>query len=295
MDSSDPGNIEILLPFYGDPALLRECVDSVLLQSDPRWLLTVVDDGYPDPAAAQWVLTLNDPRISYYRNETNLGANATYRRALELSQGEYVIMMGADDRLRPGFIGRVRAALEPGDVDILQPGVTVIDDEGDVELPLADRVKRHLRPTSQRPDHEVILRTLMVGNWTYFPSLVWRRTRVQSHPMSHYSVVQDLALVVDLVLGGATFAIDESIEFEYRRHRKSDSSVKALNGYRFSEEAAYYRAISHELHARGHRRAARAARSHWTSRLHALLLLPTSFRPGGSPRHLLAHAVLGWR
>ena len=37
----------------GIPALLRRTVASVLAQSDPAWTLTVVDDGYPDPAGRQ--------------------------------------------------------------------------------------------------------------------------------------------------------------------------------------------------------------------------------------------------
>ena len=37
-----------MLPFYGDPELLRRAVRSVQQQSRTDWRLTVVDDGYPD-------------------------------------------------------------------------------------------------------------------------------------------------------------------------------------------------------------------------------------------------------
>ena len=40
--------LDIFVPFWGDPAMLRETVESVLAQSNDQWLLTVVDDAYPD-------------------------------------------------------------------------------------------------------------------------------------------------------------------------------------------------------------------------------------------------------
>ena len=78
-------SVEFLLPFYGDPDLLRETIRSVLDQTDPDWTLTVVDDGYPDPEVEAWIRGLADDRITYHRNETNLGANGNYRTAITLA------------------------------------------------------------------------------------------------------------------------------------------------------------------------------------------------------------------
>lgn len=47
--------LDVLVPFWGDPALLRLTVESVLAQTDGDWLLTVVDDAYPDPAPGEYV------------------------------------------------------------------------------------------------------------------------------------------------------------------------------------------------------------------------------------------------
>ena len=81
-------SVEFLLPFYGDPDLLRETIRSVLDQTDPDWTLTVVDDGYPDPEVEAWIRGLADDRITYHRNETNLGANGNYRKAISLATRE---------------------------------------------------------------------------------------------------------------------------------------------------------------------------------------------------------------
>ena len=70
--------LDIALPFYGDVAYMKKTVASVLAQTDPDWRLIVVDDGYPDDSLPDWFASLNDSRISYQRNEINLGANGNF-------------------------------------------------------------------------------------------------------------------------------------------------------------------------------------------------------------------------
>ena len=187
--------------------------------------------------------------------------------------------------------------LRDGEVDVLHPGVAVIDQHGAVVSPLGDRIKGWLRPgaTSTPLRGEQAVRTLMHGNWTYFPSIVWRRSLVSGRGLRPFEVVQDLALLVDLLVDGATLVVDSEVTFDYRRHAGSDSSVKALSGERFAEEAGYYQQISRELSQRGWSRAATAARTRWTSRLHALTLLPRARSVPGAASMLARHAFGGWR
>lgn len=51
---------EILLPYYGDVALMQDAVRSVLAQDGDDWRLTVVDDG-TEPGVPEWFEQLADP------------------------------------------------------------------------------------------------------------------------------------------------------------------------------------------------------------------------------------------
>ena len=86
-------------------------------------------------------------------------------------------------------------------------------------------------------------------------------------------MVQDLALLVDVLMLGGTLAVDPEVTFEYRRHAMSDSAVKAGTGARFDEERAYFVSISRELAELGWHRAARTALLRPTSRAHAASLV----------------------
>lgn len=290
--------IDVLLPFYGDPDLMRLAVRSVLSQTLPGWRLVVVDDGYPDVSVPAWFSSLGDPRVEYHRNATNLGANANYTRALGLARADHVVVMGADDVMHPRYLAVVEQALVAvPDAAVVQCGVKVVDGDGTPVTPRVDRVKGLLRPRGtevQALTGDRLMASLLHGNWTYFPSLCWRRDVVVGigfRPQFH--VVQDLALLMDVLAQGGTMALAPEVAFSYRRHSGSDSAVKTVGGARFGEERAYFALIARELEALGHHRAARAARAHLTSRLHAAALVPGAVvrRQLPDARRLLAHVT----
>lgn len=286
--------IDVMLPYYGDVDQMKDSVRSVLAQSSPRWRLVVIDDGYPDPEPARWFGAMDDERVVYLRNETNLGANGNYRKAVGLVESEWFVMMGADDIMLPGYLEAVESAILLPDVDIVQPGVEVIDEHGTLVLPLADRVKRWL---SISPDSdgsvlggEELVASLLRANWAYFPSLAWRTERVRSIGFREgLDVVQDLALILDILAAGGKMAVLPDVVFHYRRHSASDSSVRALDGRRFDEERRFFAGEADRFERMGWKRAARAGRMHITSRLNAASLVPKAVTRGGSPKALARH------
>jgi glycosyltransferase involved in cell wall biosynthesis len=290
--------VDVMVPFYGDPALLRLSVRSVLEQDDPDWRLVVVDDGYPDPEVAEWFATLDDDRVEYRRNEVNLGANGNFRRCLDLVRNDLVVLMGADDLMLPGYIAAVKdlRSRYPG-AAVFQVGVQCVDETGAAFDGLVDRAKQALYAPGGRGPRllggEALATSLLRGNWLYFPSLAWRSDAVLSTGFRDgLDVVQDLALVLDLLVSGEQLVVDDRTCFRYRRHRASDSSTRALSGSRFAEEREYFLAIAREMGERGWHRAARAARHHLSSRLHALSVVPRAVRSGRAQDagRLLQHA-----
>jgi glycosyltransferase involved in cell wall biosynthesis len=287
--------IDVMLPYYGDVEQMKLAVESVLAQDFTDFRLVVLDDGYPDPEPARWFGEMTDARVQYQRNPSNLGANGNYRKAVELVEAEWFVMMGADDVMRTDYLSTVVDATQRFDVDIVQPGVDVIDETGRAIRPLPDRVKRVLAPrvgaTGAAIGGERLAASLSRGDWAYFPSLAWRTETVRRVGFREgLDVVQDLALILDIVKSGGRMAVLRETVFDYRRHSASDSSVRALDGRRFVEEGTFFREEANAFAKLGWRRAARVARWHATSRLNALTLLPKATRsPQGSARTLLRH------
>lgn len=262
-----------MMPFYGDVGHFKQAVTSVVEQSDAEWRMVVVDDCYPDPEPARWLAELGDPRIVYERNTTNLGVNGNFRRCVDLVGADYFVVMGCDDVMAPDYLATVRelADANPAAV-VIQPGVEVIDDAGSPVRPLGDRIKARLAPRHAAVlSGESLAASLFRGNWTYFPSLLWRSADVRAVGFrTGFDVVLDLALLIDLTVAGGSLVYDPTVVFSYRRHSGSVSSVQAVDGRRFDEENRFFAGQAARCRELGWPRAARAASVHATSRLNQL-------------------------
>ncbi|MDR0946007.1 MAG: glycosyltransferase [Bifidobacteriaceae bacterium] len=293
-------SLDVLIPFWGSPDLLMESIASVRAQTDPDWRLTVVDDCYPDQSVSGRVEALGDERITYLRNEHNLGPTGNYDRCVKLSDADVVVLMGCDDLMLPTYVATVRRALTRfPDATIIQPGAEVVDEHGRVVRPLVDRAKRALltpkgsRPTELRGEAGAV--SLLRGDWLYWPALAFRREvfgRVPFRP--GFPIIQDLAFVVDVIAAGGTLVYWPELAFRYRRHSGSASAKTIQDGTRFEGEGRYYRLAARLMARRGWRRAARVARHHWISRGFALSLLPGTLLHGyAQGARVLARHALG--
>ena len=290
--------LDILMPFYGRFDQFKVAVESVRAQTSDDWRLTIVDDVYPDPAPGQWALSLGDSRIRYVRNTENLRPSRNYNKSVGLAESEFVVIMGCDDVMLPGYVARVaELLLKYPDAAIVQPGVSVIDENGAPSRPLADRVKRWYRPAGSGPrtvSGEKLAVSLLRANWTYFPSLVWRRDLLAGGFRTDLDVVQDLAMLFDIASAGGILVVDDEVVFHYRRHSGSVSAVTGFDGSKFIQETTLFTEAATTSAQLGWTRAARAARSHLTSRLNALSELPGAIISNNrQARHTLTRHILG--
>ncbi len=291
--------LEIFMPFYGREDHFRLAVESILSQDDPNWTLTVVDDVYPSLDPGLWLTGLADERITYIRNEENLRPSRNYNKCVGLANSDFITLMGCDDIMLPGYVQRVRELLrEFPDADILQCGVSVISESGAAIRPLADTVKSLIRPRltgPQKLEGESLALSLLRGNWTYFPSLVWKTERLRETGFrTDLDVVQDLAMLLQIVAAGGKMVADNSVVFHYRRHSTSVSAVTGPDGSKFRQERMLFNETTIEFTQRGWNSAARAAKSHILSRMNALSELPGAVRTNNVVgRSTLTRHVLG--
>lgn len=292
--------IDIMLPYYGDFGMLQAAVDSVLQQSDPDFKLTIINDMPATEKLSQYFFGLveSDRRIAFVQNETNLGANASYRKCVSLITHDFVVIMGADDVMLPNYIAVIKNVFTNSQIDIVQPGVEVIDEAGVAFLPLEDKIKNKIRKKVMGKSGlavfsgEKIVQKFMFGNFLYFPALAWRATAIKKYSFrENYHVVQDLALVLDILCDSGKIALTDTVCFQYRRHRNSDSALKALDGFRFREDREFFAEFQQIFRQKNWDKAARAAKFRVTSRLHALALLPKAIRAKkwGGVKQLLLH------
>jgi glycosyltransferase involved in cell wall biosynthesis len=96
--------VSYVIPCYNCEQYITECIDSVLLQSDVTLELILVDDGSCD-STISIIQNLIDRypsvSISLYSHQGNLnkGVSSTRRLGVNLSSGDYICFLDADDYL----------------------------------------------------------------------------------------------------------------------------------------------------------------------------------------------------
>ena len=189
---------------------------------------------------------------------------------LGLAAADYCVVMGCDDMMLPTYLEN--GLVKIGKADYYQPGVGIIDAVDKLCSPIADRIKKVLRP-KRIGIHagEPLAASLCRGNWLYFPSLMWKTSTLKRHGFNQGKPnTQDLITALDIICEGGAMYIDDAVTFLYRRSAASFSS-KAKSGTRFVEESQTYNEYAERFRAIGWNKAARAARLHLTVKVHQLL------------------------
>ncbi len=97
----------VLLPTHNRLEFLRHAVLSVRRQDTPDWEIVISDNDSAEDIAA-FVDGLMDPRVRYVRTDRFIPVTDNWNNALQHSRGDYVVMLGDDDALLPGYFSAMR-------------------------------------------------------------------------------------------------------------------------------------------------------------------------------------------
>jgi len=113
--------VSVIVPCYDYAEFLPRCLGSILDQEGVDVSVLVIDDCSSDdtPAVAAR-LAADEPRITVRRHEVNQGHIATYNEGLAWADGDYVVLISADDLLTPGALRRATRIMEAN------PGVGMV-------------------------------------------------------------------------------------------------------------------------------------------------------------------------
>ncbi|MEA5626108.1 glycosyltransferase family 2 protein [Nostoc sp. UHCC 0251] len=122
--------VTIAIPTYNRSDLLKISLQSVLSQDYSDFQALVLDNASTDDTEAV-VRSFADPRITYVRNETNIGLFRNWQRAIELNSSCYLSFLPDDDIVLPNFISESVLALDNHpDVGFSVGQIEVIDNNG---------------------------------------------------------------------------------------------------------------------------------------------------------------------
>src|SRR5215472_13164379 len=108
-------SVSVVIPCYKYGHFLEEAVASALDdQEGVEVRVLIIDDASPDDSAEVAAkIAARDPRVDVIVHEANKGNIATFNEGLlEWADGDYCVLLSADDRLTPGALRRARDLLD---------------------------------------------------------------------------------------------------------------------------------------------------------------------------------------
>jgi len=119
----------IILPVRNGGEYVKDCIASILAQSNPDFELLILDNNSND-GTSEWLASLIDQRISVNRSETNLSIEENWGRILTAKKNEYMTMIGHDDLLERDYLATMSGLIaQHPDATLFQTHFNYIDNK----------------------------------------------------------------------------------------------------------------------------------------------------------------------
>ncbi len=122
--AAGPPLVTIVTPFYREPReMIAEAVGSAIAQTARELEILVIDDGSPRADADEILAHVAglDPRVRVVR-KANGGLASARNLAVEQARGDHVLLLDADNRLRPDYVElALRAFARDETIDVVVP------------------------------------------------------------------------------------------------------------------------------------------------------------------------------
>ena len=266
--------ITYAVPYYSGLGYLRMALQSLVGQENKHWLAIVLDDrGGED--AEETVRSFNDDRISYVRNETNLGLSGNWNKALSLVTTELVTLFHSDDELESNYTDLILGLMARYPEAVAgHCRARVIGPTGKALWSLPDEVKKIIRPKGIDDivtQGEEGLLSLVKGAWIFCPTLCYRKSLLPSGGFSStWKFVLDVDLTSRILFDGGVVVGTPTVGYRYRRHLTNQTALLTESNIRFQEEIDHLNQVSLRSSEIGWKRVQRSANRKVIVRLHML-------------------------
>jgi len=217
--------VSLIIPCYNYGHLAAEAIESALSQVYPPDEILFIDDASIDNSVE--IAKRYEPRIRVEVNEKNLGVVDNFRKAVELTTGDYICFLGADNRFRSDYIEKTKTVLDSHpDVAIAYTHFVLFGQRAELE---AKRTKANphpvvpsffLREFPADPQGNVERENYMHGSSMY--------RRLAYEEVGGYSsdfLAEDHSLFVRMLSSGWKSKLVDAYLLEYRQHSKDQINM----------------------------------------------------------------------
>lgn len=262
--SEPPPKLSIGMPVYNAESYLREAIDSLLAQTYTDFEIIISDNASTDQTQVICRdYEQRERRISYVRQQKNLGATGNFNHVFGLARGTYFKWASYDDICEPQFLAKCIEVLDARpEIVWVHSASAKINENGDVlgsDAPEAEGIGHTSEAGLPRQFHESLsphlrFRGVLLGtNWCVDSYGVIRSDALRSTQLLPACYGSEKVLMGALSLVGCYHEVPETL-FYQRVHAAASSRIEnAADQLTFMDTKATSRFTSTRLRLlRGH-------------------------------------------
>ena len=93
-----PPLLSICVPTFNRDLILKDCLENILLSKSQNIEIIISDNGSTDDTE-QVVKSFNDIRLTYYKNQINLGYDLNIINLIKKARGKFIFFISDEDKI----------------------------------------------------------------------------------------------------------------------------------------------------------------------------------------------------
>lgn len=212
--------ISVIIPVYNAEHYVGLTLDSILQQKFTDFEILLINDGSKDSSASICAeYQKQDKRITFI-NKANEGVAITRNRALDMTKGQYVMFVDADDIVFPDTLGKIAQVLQESNADLLRFDFNTIDENGQFLYPNHLRKKR--RRYNLRSQAPVTFAKKIIRSEYFLCMHVFRRSMLNEHKirfMEGCTYNEDTLFILQFLQHAQNCIYTDTLLYGYRKYR----------------------------------------------------------------------------
>lgn len=208
--------VSVIIPAYKCASTITQTINSALNQQVPLELI-VINDQSPDSLDQVMEQFRGNPRLSYLRNEKNMGVAKTRNKGVSLAKGEYVAFLDADDLWVDGKLQKQLQVLLESQTVLCCTARELITPEG--------KSSGRIIPVKE----EISYKELLKHNSISCSSVLIRTDVAREFPMHHEDSHEDYIMWLEVLqkYGTASGINEPLLKYRLSSTGKSGSKLKS--------------------------------------------------------------------
>lgn len=211
--------ISVCMATYNGSKFILNQINSILPQLSAEDEVIIVDDSSKD-STVTILRNIRDIRIKIVVNETNIGVNKSFEKAILLSKNDYIFMADQDDIWTELRVNKMLNILKNKDVNLVSGNSLFINQEG-------NEIDYNREPLKERDSHKRFknIGKIFAGSGAYYGCSMAFKKKLKKIilPFPNYIESHDLWIALTSMIQDKSYHLEDNVL--YRRIHGTNASI----------------------------------------------------------------------